>query len=96
MGYAHRILRLMVEEKLFVPDLSEFGFGLIRSHERCAMGNEGGASLPPQLMDPDRDVWFQCIVEGSDGRPCSPGICCGWVLPKDGYVGDSFKLLFFQ
>ena len=96
VDYAHRIPGLTVEKKLFVPDVSEFGFGPIGSHERCAMGCEGGASLPPQLMDPDRDVCVQCIVEGSDGRPCSPGIFCGWILPKDGYIGDSFILLFFQ
>jgi len=47
-------------------------------------------------MDPNRDIGVEFIVKGSDGRPCSPGICCGSILPKDGYVGVSFKLLFFQ
>jgi len=55
-GHAHRIPGLTVEEKLFVPDLSEFGSGPIASHESCAMGCHGGTSLLPQLTDPDRDV----------------------------------------
>jgi len=75
VGHVHRIPGLSVEEKLVVPDLSELGVGSVASHSRCTVGCQGEESLLSQLMNPDRDVSVECIVESSDDRPCSSRIC---------------------